>query len=138
MSGLNKRILVVDDDSSLREICQRHLEKNGYVVRTADCVAAGIEAYKSEKPDLMLLDLKMPDGSGQDVLAEITTLGNPPPVIVVTAFNDARMAVTSHCQDGTPAYQPRCRLPFQPDIRLNIQRPRLRGRRLRLQRTWAR
>jgi hypothetical protein len=55
-----------------------------------------------------------------------------------TIVNDARMAVTSHCQDGTPAYQPRCRLPFQPDIRLNIQRPRPRGRRLRLQRTWAR
>lgn len=94
MSQMTANILVIDDDSSLREICQRHLQNDGHKVHLATCVEEGIREFERLRPDLVLLDLKMPDGTGQDVLAKImVNKEKAPPVIIITAFNDARMAV---------------------------------------------
>lgn len=87
------RILVTDDDFSLREVCQRHLENEGYEVFVSVNGREGIEKFGSLKPDLVLLDLKMPDMSGQEVLERFQQLSPATPIIIVTAFNDARMAV---------------------------------------------
>lgn len=87
------RILVTDDDFSMREVCQRHLENAGYEVAVAANAREGVELFGSFKPDLALLDLKMPDRSGQEVLAGFQEMSPATPVIIITAFNDARMAV---------------------------------------------
>lgn len=93
MSQLKNSILVIDDDASLREICQRHLENAHYKVNTAASATEGLEYFNKIHPDLVLLDLKMPDGTGQELLDQVMAHASPPPVIIITAFNDARMAV---------------------------------------------
>ncbi|MGE4158858.1 MAG: sigma-54-dependent transcriptional regulator [Planctomycetota bacterium] len=87
------RILVTDDDSSMREVCQRHLANAGYEVKVAANAKEGVELFSTFKPELALLDLKMPDRSGQEVLATFQEMSPATPVIIITAFNDARMAV---------------------------------------------
>jgi len=58
------KILVVDDESHLIELVQMRLEANGYEVITANDGEEGLEKAKSEKPDLILLDVMMPKMDG--------------------------------------------------------------------------
>ena len=64
------RILVVDDEESIREFLTILLEKEGYEVATADSVAAGKRRLDDGAFDLVMCDLKLPDGSGLEVLEE--------------------------------------------------------------------
>lgn len=63
MATGNKRILVVDDNKSLVMIVERVLQREGYSVTTALTGADGIQKAKSEKPDLIILDIQMPGGT---------------------------------------------------------------------------
>lgn len=65
------RILVVDDETDLLIIAQTALQTEGYVVETASNGAAGLAAARRQRPDLILLDVMMPDLSGFDVLREL-------------------------------------------------------------------
>ncbi len=58
------RVLVVDDDRSIRLICREVLESAGFAVRDADCGAAALAEAKRFRPDLLLLDVMMPDMDG--------------------------------------------------------------------------
>ncbi len=62
------RILVIDDEPSIREMLTIFLEEMGYVVETADCVGAGIAAVDTRAFDLVMCDLRLPDGTGLEVL----------------------------------------------------------------------
>ena len=83
-----KTILIVDDEPDFVSLLQDNLESRGYRVLTAHEGVRGIETAHKSKPDLILLDLKMPAGTGQSVLqalkghAETRTI----PVIIITAF----------------------------------------------------
>ncbi|MCX6523006.1 MAG: response regulator transcription factor [Actinobacteria bacterium] len=80
-----QRVLVVDDEPTVRDVVARYLERDGYVVREVgdgDEVAAAIESFR---PDLVVLDVMLPGRSGLDVLRE---LGNRVPVILLTARTD--------------------------------------------------
>jgi len=82
-----KKILLVDDEASLRELLKARLESNGYTVLIA---AGGEEALKimsDQKPDLVLLDIMMPDMSGEEVMRRISASsgGGFIPVIFLTA-----------------------------------------------------
>jgi two-component system, OmpR family, phosphate regulon response regulator PhoB len=63
-----KQILLVEDDRFLRRACETKLRQLGFTVVTADNGEAGLIAARTARPDLMLLDLKMPRMSGIDVL----------------------------------------------------------------------
>ena len=65
------KILVVDDQIYIREIIKYTLEKNGFDVMAADCGCAAINMVKRLKPDLMLLDIMMPDMNGFEVLKHL-------------------------------------------------------------------
>ena len=77
-------ILVIEDDAHIRRMMQLLLEGEGYAVTVAASAAAGTLRARSAAPDLVLLDLGLPDASGMDLLSAEGALGGAP-VIVVTA-----------------------------------------------------
>ncbi len=95
---MNHTILVVDDEKSIRHAFVKALEKEQYGVIQADHGAAAITIAKEDAPDVILLDVKLPDMSGLDVLKEIrknasTSSATAPSVILMTAFGDIELAV---------------------------------------------
>jgi two-component system response regulator PilR (NtrC family) len=86
-------ILVVDDEKSLREFLTILLEQEGYEVTTADTVASGIERITDESFDLVMCDLKLPDGSGLEVLGEARNRQLESPFIIITAHTTPQHAL---------------------------------------------
>ena len=77
-------VLVVEDERDIREVLRRYLERAGLSVLTTGTGAEAIRLLRSAPPDLVLLDLGLPDVDGTDVLREIHAAGHPP-VLVLTA-----------------------------------------------------
>lgn len=90
MSALG--ILLVEDEASLRRFLVPTLEREGHLVRWAGTVAEGQLLARSHNPDLMLLDLGLPDGDGLDVLRDFRTWSRRP-VIVLSARTQERQKV---------------------------------------------
>jgi len=82
------RILVTDDDEDLRFIITRTLEREGYVVHAVASGPEAIEALKSQKFDLALVDIKMPEMGGRETVKEIRKLDPQLPVLLVTGSPD--------------------------------------------------
>ena len=81
-------LLIVADEEVNRKLLQMVLEANGYShILTLDDATKVVETYKNAKPDLILLDLNMPDMDGIEVLGNLKALHDPllPPVIMLTA-----------------------------------------------------
>jgi DNA-binding NtrC family response regulator len=89
------RILVVDDEKSIREFLTILLEQEGYEVVTADNVEAGKAALTADRPDLVMCDLKLPDGTGLEVLQHARTRELPTPFIIITAHTTPQHALES-------------------------------------------
>lgn len=87
------KILVVDDELSLRELLQIMLEGAGYQVWTVGGVRAAIAALDDEEFDLVLTDMKMPDGDGMEVLQHALKVDPAIQVLIMTAFASAQTAV---------------------------------------------
>ncbi len=77
-------VLVVEDERDIREVLRRYLERAGLSVLSTGTGAEAIRLLTSAPPDLVVLDLGLPDIEGTDVLREIRAAGQPP-VIVLTA-----------------------------------------------------
>ncbi len=89
------RILVVDDEMSLREFLTILLEEEGYEVSTADSVATGTQQLVAGGFDLVMCDLKLPDGSGLEVLEVARTREIKSPFIIITAHTTPQVALES-------------------------------------------
>lgn len=79
------RILVIDDDDSVRESFCNYLEDNDYSVVEASNGREGLEVFAAEQPDVVLVDLRMPEMDGLQVLEKISTQSPDTPLIVVSA-----------------------------------------------------
>jgi len=90
MSDGKKKILIVEDDKSLREMYQLRLSINGYDVIEARDGEEGLDMAIKERPDLIMLDIMMPKMSGMDVLDIIKSTPETKdiPVILLTALNE--------------------------------------------------
>ena len=86
-------ILVVDDQDSIRHFVAKALEDEGYQVRSAASVREARAAIEKDMPDLALLDLKLPDGTGLELLREIKKVQPEVTVILMTAFGELETAV---------------------------------------------
>jgi len=86
-------IVIVEDELLLARQLARSLESVGHEVRIAATGTAGLEALRSEPPDLILLDLRLPDRSGLDVLTDIQSESPGLPVVLMTAHGSVRDAV---------------------------------------------
>ncbi len=92
MSGA--RVLIVDDEPQLRRALKRSLEGHGYTVDEAEDGAAGLAAVRRFKPDLLLLDLVLPDMSGVDVCRELRR-DSDTPIIVLSVLGDEATKVAA-------------------------------------------
>ncbi len=80
-----KRILIVEDNADLASGLKRNLEVEGHRVSVAGTASAAIEAASLEAPDLVVLDLGLPDRDGYHVLEEIRGRGCQMPVLILSA-----------------------------------------------------
>jgi two-component system alkaline phosphatase synthesis response regulator PhoP len=84
---MTQRILVVDDDRQIVRLVQAYLEQAGFVVLTAGDGAAALRAIRTERPDLVVLDLMLPDMDGWEITRAVR--GNPHtaalPILMLTA-----------------------------------------------------
>jgi DNA-binding response OmpR family regulator len=80
-----KQILVVDDDPSVRTMLKRVLAEEGYRVRSAADGATALQVADTTPPDLVLLDLKLPQEDGWDIFGRLTRKWPLLPVVVITA-----------------------------------------------------
>ncbi|GBE03868.1 alginate biosynthesis transcriptional regulatory protein AlgB [bacterium BMS3Abin09] len=90
-----KKVLVIDDEPIVRLSSKRTLAPEGYDVTLADSGREGIEILERETFDVILLDLKMPDMSGIDVLKVIMEKWPGTKVIIVTGYSTVDTAVES-------------------------------------------
>jgi len=81
------RILVVEDEAQLRFALRRYLEQAGYEVREVEDGAGALREVAAFKPDVVLLDLMLPDMSGVDVCRDIRR-GHETPIVVLSALGD--------------------------------------------------
>lgn len=83
---ITRTVLTVDDDEFVREILAAYLEDSGYEVLQAENGLLGLETFRREKPDLVMLDLRMPEMDGLEVLGYITKESPDTPVILVSGM----------------------------------------------------
>ena len=84
MSERPRQVLVVDDVADLRALLRTILEGAGYVVETAEGGRAALETFPARRPDLIVLDLAMPDMDGWEVLERLQGRGRLPPVLLLS------------------------------------------------------
>lgn len=82
------RIVTIDDEAEFIDMIKSYFGLRGYDLDVALRGAKGIEIIKLKKPDVVLMDLKMPGIDGDDVLALIKSMDPSPKVIFITAYDD--------------------------------------------------
>jgi DNA-binding NtrC family response regulator len=87
------KVLVVDDEKLIRWSLRENLAKSGYEVVEAEKGSDAIKAFSEALPDIVLLDVNLPDTSGIDVLRSVKTVDKDIPVIIITAFGNIQTAV---------------------------------------------
>ena len=86
-------VLVVDDEVLIRKSLAKVLKARGYVVEPASTGAEGLEKASQVRPQVMILDMRLPDTDGLSVLRRVRQLDPLVQVIVITAFGDVQSAV---------------------------------------------
>jgi len=111
MSGRELSVWVVDDDASVRWVLDRALNNEGMNTRTFESADSLFEALRTEQPDVLISDVRMPGTDGMEALRRIVKDGYSFPVIVITAHADLDSAVAAY-QGGAFEYLPK---PFDVD-----------------------
>lgn len=88
-----QEILVVDDVKSILTMMKAFLEEEGYIVTTAPCVLEAFSIIEKQKLDLVIMDIRLPQVSGLDALAEIKKVDPKLPVIIMTAYGTTQTAI---------------------------------------------
>jgi two-component system response regulator PilR (NtrC family) len=92
---MTNKILVIDDEPDIRQLLSITLHRMGFDVDTAENVSLAYKALESDTYILCITDLRLPDGSGLDIVTHITDKHAHTPVIVVTAHGSMDIAVTA-------------------------------------------
>ena len=100
------RVLIVDDEPDMVENCVRILERAGYDCLTTTDPRRGLAMLETERPDLLLTDLKMPEVDGMELLRRARELDSALPVIMITAFATVESAVAA-VKEGAFDYLPK-------------------------------
>jgi DNA-binding NtrC family response regulator len=93
MKAKSPRILVVDDDPGLAEVIELLLTREGYAAERAGTVRAALARIDGAEPDLVITDLKLPDGTGLDVIKHLHAERPGLPVIMITSYSSLESAI---------------------------------------------
>jgi len=104
------RLLMIDDDARLAAMVRDYLAASGFSVDVAGDVASGLAALSAEPPELLILDLMLPDGDGLDVCRRLRADGYTLPILMLTAKGDPIERVIG-LEIGADDYLPK---PFEP------------------------
>jgi two-component system, response regulator, stage 0 sporulation protein F len=85
---MKPRIVAIDDETGFIDILQSYFTPRGYEIDTATRAAVGIEIVKQKRPDVVLMDLKMPGIDGDEALRLLKSMDPSPKVILITAYDD--------------------------------------------------
>ena len=88
-----EKILVVDDEQFSREYFQKILGKTDFVVKTTSSASEGLSSLKESLYDLVILDIRLPDGNGIEILRQIKEANPLTPIIIITAYGTVEDAV---------------------------------------------
>ena len=91
----NKSLLIVDDDSPFRERLGRAMEKKGFKVFQAEGVKKGIDSVKANKPGFAVVDLRLSDGNGLEVVKQIQISNSKSRIIMLTGYGNIPTAVAA-------------------------------------------
>ena len=91
----NKSLLIVDDDNPFRERLARAMEKKGFQVIQAESVQKGIEFVKLNKPAFAVVDLRLGDGNGLEVVKQIQNSNSTSRIIMLTGYGNIPTAVAA-------------------------------------------
>jgi DNA-binding response OmpR family regulator len=95
-----KRILVVDDEEGIRQLYKKELEEEGYKVELAERGEEALKKLSRSKPDVVILDLKMPGMGGLEILERIREQDKDVPVIICTAYGEYKSDLTTWASDA--------------------------------------
>lgn len=85
---MNSRVLIIDDDRELAAMLGELLQREGYTVEAHHGADTGVAALRAAEPDLLILDVMLPERSGLDVLRELRLASSRLPVMMLTARGD--------------------------------------------------
>ena len=87
------KVLMIEDSPSLTEVYKAYLADTRYHVVAVETLGRAHATFSAFQPDIVLLDVELPDGNGMDFLAEAASVDNPPKIIVMTAHGTSDMAL---------------------------------------------
>ncbi|MBI1910906.1 MAG: sigma-54-dependent Fis family transcriptional regulator [Deltaproteobacteria bacterium] len=93
MDGKKELILIVDDNEDMCQVLTEILEYEGYEVMVSKDAKAALKGFQKRRPELVLLDMKLPEMDGFKVLEEIKKINNDSLVIMLTAYGEVKSAV---------------------------------------------
>lgn len=102
MTTPGARILVVDDEPGIARAVRMNLRRHGYDVQTAETAAAALAEYQRWRPDLLLLDLGLPDADGASVIREVRERASTP--IIVLSVREAERDKVAALDAGADDY----------------------------------
>lgn len=94
MFFMGRNVLIIDDEADIRFLLKRSLTANNYTVQEAASLRKGMELYDTVSPDIVILDVNLPDGSGIDNAVQFKTHDNL--LLLISADNDQ---LTEHYRD---------------------------------------
>lgn len=94
-AGQEKTLLIVDDDKPFLTRLSRAMEQRGFSVRTADSVAEGLAAISQAAPAYAVIDLRLQDGSGLDVISQLKERRPDARGVILTGYGNIATAVTA-------------------------------------------
>jgi len=91
----DKSLLIVDDDNTFRERLSRAMEKKGFLVSQAEGVKSGIASVNSNNPSFAVVDLRLADGNGLEVVKELQKVNSKSKIIMLTGYGNIPTAVAA-------------------------------------------
>jgi two-component system response regulator AtoC len=90
---MDKNILIIDDEENLTYFMKEGLEQKGYSVQVSHSISEGRKSLKKFFPELLILDLNLPDGHGLDLYRELKSEGETLPTIIITAHSSIQSVI---------------------------------------------
>ena len=106
LSEAERRLLIVDDDAPFRQRLARAMEKRGFVVEAVDSVANGVAAARERPPAFAVVDLRLLDGSGLDVVSALREGRPAARIVMLTGYGNIATAVAA-VKAGAVDYLPK-------------------------------